>query len=393
MLLTGLLAACAGAPPTPDATGSTTAPIVTQTGTDEVLADPAGNQLPPASPVDVDTRPPRVTVTAVGDIMMGGTAAPEFRKFGYDYAFENVRPWLATADVALGNLEGPLTNRGDLLVEKKYRFRSPPGKVAPALAAAGFDVLSLANNHSLDWGVVGMQDTISAVRQHGMEVIGAGNNAREARTPVIVERKGIKMAFLGYTLTFPEEFWAGSNRPGAAFGHETHVRADVQAARKKADIVIVSFHWGREGSTELRPYQPQLAHAAIDAGAALVVGHHPHILQGVERYKDGLIFYSLGNFVFGSYSYSARVSAMARVSFEAGKVREAELIPINVFNPEVVFQPKVLQGAVAGRVIADLDSLSKPLATRVQFNEARSTGYLTPDVILPAAVPAVATGG
>ena len=347
----------------------------------------------PAVTTPVAPTPPRITLVAVGDIMMGGTAAPEFRKLGYDYAYEQVRPWLTGADIALGNLEGPLTTRGELLVEKKYRFRSPPEKVAPALVNAGFDVLSLANNHSLDWGVTGMQDTREALRRHGLHSIGAGNNATEARAPVIIERQGIKLAFLAYTLTFPEEFWATPGRPGTAFGHQAHIRADVQAARQQADIVVVSFHWGAEVKTTLRPYQPLLAHTAIDAGAALVVGHHPHILQGAERYKDGLIFYSLGNFVFGSYSYSARVSAMARVSFEDGKVIGAELLPINVFNPQVVFQPAILQGDAARKVISDLDDLSAALGARFQFDAGQGVGRLAPAVIAPAAAPASATGG
>jgi poly-gamma-glutamate synthesis protein (capsule biosynthesis protein) len=318
-----------------------------------------------AAPVAQDNTDSTLTIAAVGDIMMDGTARPEFRKFGYDYPFVHVGKYLARADIALGNLEGPLTTGGSIDVEKKYVFRSPPDKVAAALAKTGFDVFSLANNHTLDYGVQGMNDTIDALKRHGLAYSGAGMDLTSARKPVIIERKGKRIAFLAYSLTFPEEFWATKNQPGTAFGHESHVRKDVASAKAEADIVIVSFHWGREGTTELRPYQTALGRAAIDEGAAAVVGHHPHILQGIERYKQGVILYSLGNFVFGSYSYRAKRAAIAELVFENNLIKTVRMIPINVFNPQVVFQPQILTGEKAAEVISELSKLSQPLGVAV----------------------------
>lgn len=309
-----------------------------------------------------------LTIAAVGDIMMDGTSRPELEKFGYDYPFVHVGEYISRADIALGNLEGPLTHGGNNDVEKKYVFRSPPDKVAGALARTGFDVFSLANNHTLDYGVQGLADTIAALNRYGMDYSGAGMDLASARQHVIVERKGRRVAFLAYSLTFPEEFWARKQQPGTAFGHENHVRADVRRASNEADIVIVSFHWGREGTTELRPYQKSLGRAAIDEGAAAVIGHHPHVLQGIERYKDGIILYSLGNFVFGSYSYKAKRAAIAELVFENNKLKKANMIPINVFNPQVVFQPRVLTGEQAAEVISELDALSDPLGVAVSNN-------------------------
>ena len=309
-----------------------------------------------AEPVTNPT--PEFTIAAVGDIMLGGTATPELERFGYDYPFEQVREWLQRADLVFGNLEGPLTTGGQPATQKQYVFRSPPDKTAPALARAGIRVVSLANNHSMDYGREGLIDTMRALDQAGIRHTGAGETLAAARRPAIVEVQGTRVAFLAYSLTFPEEFWATSDTPGAAFGHEHHMRADVAAARKQADVVIVSFHWGREGTTVLRDYQTQLGRAAIDAGAAAVLGHHPHILQAVEHYRQGVILYSLGNFVFGSYSADAIRSVIAMLTFSERRLQRVQLLPINVKNADVVFQPRPLAGAEADEVVRTLQNLS-----------------------------------
>jgi poly-gamma-glutamate capsule biosynthesis protein CapA/YwtB (metallophosphatase superfamily) len=310
-----------------------------------------------------ETTRAELRVAAVGDIMLGGTAAPELQKYGYDYPFEQVKTLLQQAQIVFGNLEGPLTDDGTADQNKKYVFRSPPQKVAPALAHAGFNIVSLANNHSLDYGPQGLEDTRVALEKAGIQPVGAGRNEAEARTPVYVKAGGVTVAFLAYSLVFPEEFWAGPDKPGTAFGHEENVRADVAAARHKADIVVVSYHWGQEGKTDLRDYQTLLAHAAIDAGATVVLGHHPHILQGVERYRNGVIVYSLGNFAFGSYSNTATRSVIALLTFRDKQLRELRLVPINVNNVEVVFQPKPLVGRDAADVVAQIQLLSQAHGT------------------------------
>ncbi len=298
--------------------------------------------------------------------MLGGSAAPELATRGYEYPFVHVRPLLQAADVVFGNLEGPLTNSGQPEPDKRYVFRSPPDKVAPALAAAGFNVVSLANNHSMDYGMEGLAQTLAALDAAGIRHVGAGMSSRQARRPAFIAANGHTIAFLAYSLTFPESFWARRDRPGTAFGHEAHVRADVAAARQHADVVVVSFHWGREITTELRDYQPALAHAAIDAGALVVLGHHPHVLQGIERYKDGIIFYSLGNFAFGSYSQNATRSIVAQVSIQDARLTEVRLFPTNVNNIEVVFQPQPLYADEADLVIEELQRLSIPLGTTIE---------------------------
>src|SRR5690606_1761556 len=229
---------------------------------------------------------------------------------------------LKNADLTIGNLETPLTDRGSPMVEKTYLFRNPPDKVAPALKSAGFDIVTLANNHILDYGVEGLRDTIRSLQDVGIAHVGAGMNLQEARRPVVLTLPdGQTVGFLGYSNTFPEEFWATPSSPGTAFGHVKHVQSDVQAlVERNIDIIVVSFHWGRERQPRLRAYQPLLAHAAIDAGADLVLGHHPHILQGVERYKNGLVLYSLGNYTFSTFSNSVYTSVVAQIDFRNGRL-------------------------------------------------------------------------
>lgn len=350
---------------------SATTPVQTSDTTRATVSEQTKQATPgvAAAPTEeVTGLPARVPlrVSAVGDIMLGGTAGPELRVLGYDYPFVHVREFFKDSHIVFGNLEGPLTTGGQAERDKQFVFRSPPAKVVPALKAAGFNLFSLANNHTLDYGHEGLRHTIAALDEAGIAYAGAGENLAQARRPAIITAEGRKVAVLAYSMTLPENFFAGPANPGTAFGHENHVRADVARARKEADIVLVSFHWGQEGKTELREYQTRLGRAAIDAGAAAVLGHHPHILQGIERYKDGVILYSLGNFVFGSYSKTAKTSVIAQLSFEGKRLTSLQLIPVNVYNPEVNFQPLPLHGVEADAVVEHLRQLSLPFGTAIE---------------------------
>ncbi|MEE8636285.1 MAG: CapA family protein [Acidiferrobacterales bacterium] len=364
------------APQPPPATETLPPATTTEAPRDEpapVIATPSGEAAPPAGEAappqpnapKVTAPPParELRISAVGDIMLGGSAAPELAKLGYDYPFAEVRRVFQESHVVFGNLEGPLTDAGLPEPGKRYVFRSPPARVAPALAAVGFNVVALANNHTMDYGVEGLRQTMAALQSAGIQFVGAGENLRKARDPVIIKAGGHSVAFLAYSLTFPENFWARNDRAGTAFGHREHIRADVTAARERADVVIVSFHWGREITTALRAYQPQLARTAIDAGASVVLGHHPHILQAIELYKRGIILYSLGNFAFGSYSRNAARSMIAQLKIQNARLIEVKLVPINVNNIEVVFQPRLLYADDANEVIEGLRRLSEPLGT------------------------------
>ena len=203
---------------------------------------------------------------------------------GYDYPFGATKAELAKGDINLANLESPVAAGGVEFTGKKFRFRAEP-EVAFAIKKAGFNVVTLANNHSMDFGGKALAETMLNLKGVGIAWVGAGVTLAEARKAAIFDVKGKKVAFLGYSLTQPNEFYAASQRAGTVPGYGKFFEADIAAARREADYVIVSFHWGTEGSFQVKPYQRTAAHKAIAAGADVVIGHHPHVLQGVERYR------------------------------------------------------------------------------------------------------------
>ena len=214
---------------------------------------------------------------------------------GAAYPFERVAPLLAGNDLLIGNLEGTFTNRGERL-DKYYTFRAPPA-LAETLRGAGFDAVTLANNHALDFGLVGLRDTLDALDAIGVSYFGAGLNRREAEAPLIVEAAGAFIALLGFSGVQSSVF-ATEDAPGVARPEAEAVAGSVAAIRSAVDFVIVVFHFGTEYEATPTGQQRELARAAADAGASLVIGHHAHTLQPWERRGDSLILYGLGNFVF-----------------------------------------------------------------------------------------------
>jgi poly-gamma-glutamate capsule biosynthesis protein CapA/YwtB (metallophosphatase superfamily) len=302
-----------------------------------------------------------IVINAVGDIMLAGSATSTFARLGYDYPFAVTTAELKRGDIAVGNLEAPIAVRGDEFTAKRFRFKAAPPSAA-ALKRAGFSVVTIANNHIMDFGEPALLETLRHLDQNGILHPGAGQHLAAARQPAMIQIKGARIAFLAYSLTFPKEFYAARGRAGTAPGYPAFFKADIARAKAAADYVVVSFHWGTEGATSPRPYQVAAAHAAVDAGADVVLGHHPHVLQGIERYKKGVILYSLGNFAFGSLSHSASRSAIARITLDGG-VKGVELVALNVRNSEVRFQPRPLKGKEEEAVIARLNRLSREMGT------------------------------
>ena len=179
--------------------------------------------------------PNSISLIAVGDIMLGGTAEEILIENGYDYPFKKVQHLLDDADIAIGNLEGPLTNLYESTLDKEYVFRSPPDSVAPALKKAGFNIMNLANNHILDFDIQGMNDTIKSLGSQHIQTVGTGYNSTDARSGAILQTDNGRVGFLSYSLTFPESFWATKDKPGTAFGHEKDIREDVQRISKLVD--------------------------------------------------------------------------------------------------------------------------------------------------------------
>ena len=311
----------------------------------------------------VSARCEPVTLHAVGDIMLAGSGTRAYRQHGYSYPFAAVTERLQQADIVIGNLEAPLAARGEEFLGKKFRFKVDPSAIE-AIQASGFTHLALANNHILDYGSAGLQQTIKTLDAAGVAHFGAGADLAAARKAWISEVKGVKVAFLSYSLVYPEEFFATNGRAGTAPGYRPYYSEDIKLARSRADYVVVSFHWGEEGAKFPKPYQQTTARNAIDAGADVVLGHHPHVLQGVEYYGKGVIFYSLGNFAFGSMSRSSASSMIARITLDDG-IKAVEIIPLDVLNSRVRFQPKILSGKRGEEAVAEIGRLSEPFGSSV----------------------------
>jgi poly-gamma-glutamate capsule biosynthesis protein CapA/YwtB (metallophosphatase superfamily) len=277
----------------------------------------------------------QVNLQAVGDIMLGRSVGDRILANGPEAVFSGVQSALDPADILVGNLECVLTERAQS-EHKAYTLKAPPA-AAEALSLAGFDVLSLANNHALDYGFAGLQDTQANLGQYGIATVGAGLDSEAAHTPLIISRNGLRLAFLAYVDVIPElsgydlRSWiATSDSPGIAWADLARIKADVTAARRDADLVIVLLHGGIEISefiTNITNAQREQAHAAIDAGAAVVIGSHTHVLQQIERYHGGLIAYSLGNFVFDQYAGIANATIILRVGLGREGVMGYDFVP------------------------------------------------------------------
>lgn len=273
----------------------------------------------------------RVNIMAVGDIMLGRTIGDRILKEGYEVPFLYTAETLSTADLTLGNLECPISNLGQA-VQKKYVFRAPD-KAAKSLSYAGFDILSLGNNHSLDYGTEALLNTISNLNSEKIHAIGAGRDDNEAYQPLFLSVNGIRLAFLSFvdvpTTDFDYLIWeAGPDQPGIAWAHPEKVAKGVRLAKEEADIVIVMLHNGYEFWQKVSDRQQEIAKLAIDNGATLVIGSHSHVLQRIETYKDGLIAYSMGNFVFDNFLFPPNYSAILSVNLTPKGIESYERIDV-----------------------------------------------------------------
>jgi poly-gamma-glutamate synthesis protein (capsule biosynthesis protein) len=308
-------------------------------------------------------------IVFLGDVVPGRSMEAQLARYGPAYPWGGLGSLLRQADLAVANLESVLTTQGQPL-NKRYIIRAHPNS-GQTLIEAGFDLVSLANNHALDYGQVGLDETLSTLDALGIAAAGVGcetsidenapsagdrRDSCRAGQPAIFTLNGVKVAVLGYA----GAYWNGSpDMPASdkiAWAEPASVQADVRVARDQADVVIVLLHAGVEYAAEPSPNQVAVAHAAIDAGADLVVGHHPHVTQTVERYdgsrrspsgdqsvddRHRLIVYSLGNAMFDIPRQAAMQGDLLRVYVTRGGLQRAELWP---FWIEDAIRPRLLAG-------------------------------------------------
>ena len=279
-----------------------------------------------------------IELVAVGDIMLSRTIEERMELYGSSYPLAGTVDLLRGADIAIGNLECPLSTQGEP-IGKRFTFRAHP-RHATGLAWAGFDILNLANNHLLDFGREGFVETMEALRDNGLAYVGAGFSYRDAHRPLIWEVKGRRVAFLAYAAIR----WRGSYEvptvEDIAFAEVTSIRDDVRRAKQQADLVVVIMHLGTEYQGHPDEEQLAVSRAAIEAGACLVIGHHPHVVQGTASYGEGFIAYSLGNFIFDmDTAKQTREGVILRVLLGSEGVEAAELIPVRIVDD---VQPRFL---------------------------------------------------
>jgi poly-gamma-glutamate synthesis protein (capsule biosynthesis protein) len=269
-----------------------------------------------------------ISVVAGGDLLFDRGVRRHVQEKGLRSLLAGLRQPLSGADLALANLECPLTLRITPR-PKQYVFRCDP-EVAIELRNVGFHALSLANNHSIDQGRDGLLDTMAALEGAGLVPLGAGRSQREAHRHHLIMAGGMQVALLAYVAIIIEGVPFLEDLPAAAQLQEETVAAEIAAARAEADIVIVTIHWGTEFRAEPSDEQRRLGRMLIDAGAELVLGHHPHVLQPVERYRGGVIAYSLGNLVFDQRRQDGQTTALLRCRVAPHRVEDCQAIPLEI---------------------------------------------------------------
>lgn len=317
------------------------------------MAGPASAATPIDRSTDTPAQPGTVRLMVVGDVVLAQSIGRRIVKNGPGAPWRKVSGYLGQAELLMVNLECPISARGTSWPGKKYTFRAPPAS-ADALVAAGIDVANLANNHTLDYGPTAFGDTLAALDARGVGHIGGGLDEAAAHAPLILERNGLRIGFLGYALYFApgtrSQWTAGPDRPGVAAGTPEIVSREVAALRLQVDVVVVTFHGGRTNSAGPDRTVREFTRAATAAGASLVVGHHPHVLQGYSRVGSTLVAYSLGNFVFAYFSGVQNDSAILDVTLSTAGVDSFSWIPVVI---ESGF-PRPARGAEIDRIMARL---------------------------------------
>jgi poly-gamma-glutamate synthesis protein (capsule biosynthesis protein) len=272
-----------------------------------------------------------VTLLAVGDVNLGNGPLRVMAQWGFRYPWTGVAPVLRRGDIAFGNLECAVSRRGRP-VPKQFNFRGPPGALRVMARYAGFDVLNLANNHVGDFGIAALLDTVRYVRRYGMKAVGAGGNIAAASYPRIVRRLGLRVGFVGFSDILPASFFVGHRRPGTQAASARAIARGVRRARRRADVVIATFHWGTERAGRENGRQRAFARVALRAGAAAVIGAHPHVLQPIRRRDRRIVAYSLGNFVFSAASRAVTRTGILKLRLSTRGVEASRLLRARIVN-------------------------------------------------------------
>ncbi|MCY7405957.1 MAG: CapA family protein [Alkalinema sp. CAN_BIN05] len=305
---------------------------------------------------------PTVNLMFGGDVTLTDAYTDKVGK-NHQWAFSQLEEF-RQADVSMVNLEAPFTSASQPLPGKKFNFKAPIENVQ-VLQSGGIDIVNLANNHAMDYQSAGLLETTQTLQKAGIQSIGAGENIKAARRPVIMDVKGKKVAYLGY---YDADLHAATAQgAGTNPRHNDRVAADIKALRKQVDWIVVNYHWGEELAKYPGDWQIDLARFTVDQGADLVVGHHAHVLQGAEVYNGRPIVYSLGNFIFGGNSTSDYDTAALKVSLKDQQMR-VEFLPIQVRG----YQARVVNGQSGQQILSQITEVSdifqQPMTATMTLN-------------------------
>ncbi|MDM5221507.1 CapA family protein [Peribacillus sp. NJ11] len=278
-----------------------------------------------------------LTMTMVGDVMMGRNVEEVTERHGYEYLFRYMKPYFSDSDYVSGNYEHPA------LKEEAANYKEADTPIhlnsntsgVEAVKDAGFSVMTLANNHMKDFEEQGLLDTIDEFKNAGMHYVGVGSNTEDAKASIdYADVNGVRVATLGFTDVYGKDAVPKHNQAGLLNSNPDLLFEMIgkasDAKQGNADLVVVNMHWGQEYSTSTTTRQKDLAKAIIDAGADIIIGHHPHVLQSFDVYKDGIIFYSLGNFIFDQGWTRTKDSAMVQYHLAEDGKATIDVVPLQI---------------------------------------------------------------
>jgi poly-gamma-glutamate synthesis protein (capsule biosynthesis protein) len=318
----------------------------------------------------VNTTPPSITrLLITGDVIPARCVYAKHRDLNdYTAAFVEVGDALYAADITVGSLDAAISDAGTPTgCEQTFNLLAPPRSVE-GLAAAGYDVITVATNHAKDCGSAGIicknesfLDTLANLRGAGIAPVGGGTDLASARAPVVIERNGVRFAFLGYDDVSSGAFGATAKEPGTAPLSVANLYEDIDAAKRVADVVIVLPQWGVEYALVPNSRQTELARVAIEAGATIVAGNHPHVVQGVEWFEIGFAAYALGNFVFDQdWSVETQQGAVLEATFHGKRLAGVRLVPVRIRN---MYQPTWASGTEARSILDRMRRSSEAIAS------------------------------
>lgn len=304
-----------------------------------------------------------VTISLAGDVLLGSWIGKHMDTHGVDYPWENVKAVFLSSDLSLINLECSVGTAGEAQ-DKEFTFRAKP-ETLKGLVNAGIKGVNLGNNHTLDFGRECFRQTLNNLEEHGLKYTGGGRDIESAYEPAVWEINDIKIGFIGFSRVTPHVDWyAAENRAGIVNGYDSNspnmVKA-VQQAKEKVDFLIVSLHWGVQLADYPSENDAAIAKELIDNGADCIMGHHPHVLQGIEFYKDRPIVYSLGNFIFGTKSERTAQTMIFNMEINKDGIMNTSITPGTI----KVGKPVISEGEDKEKIINLINELSSDWDTKI----------------------------